>query len=107
MWVHSADTSKGLHVADANLYNIARCTAFVKPAHSVESQVDEGLGFSPFNDRSREMNLERIGVLLVEDNPGDARLFKELLRDAGANNLRMVQVNRLAAALDRLNCDSF
>ena len=53
------------------------------------------------------MNLERIGVLLVEDNPGDARLLKELLRDAGANHLRMVQVDRLAAALDRLDCDSF
>ena len=30
------------------------------------------------------MNLEGIHVLLVEDNPGDARLFLELVRDTGA-----------------------
>jgi hypothetical protein len=53
------------------------------------------------------MNLDGIRVLLVEDNPGDARLFTELLRNAGASHLRMVQVDRLAAALDRLNRDSF
>ena len=53
------------------------------------------------------MNLDGIRVLLVEDNPGDARLFTELLRDAGASHLRMVQVDRLSAALDRLNRDSF
>ena len=53
------------------------------------------------------MNLDGIRVLLVEDNPGDARLFTELLRDAGANHLKMVQVDRLSAALDRLNCDCF
>src|SRR5271170_1966721 len=53
------------------------------------------------------MNLDGIRVLLVEDNPGDARLFTELLRNAGASHLKMVQVDRLAAALDRLNRDSF
>ena len=53
------------------------------------------------------MNLDGIRVLLVEDNPGDARLFTELLRGAGASDLKMVQVDRLAAALDRLNRDPF
>jgi two-component system cell cycle sensor histidine kinase/response regulator CckA len=53
------------------------------------------------------MNLDGIRVLLVEDNPGDARLFTELLRSAGAGHLRMVQVDRLAAALDCLKRDSF
>ncbi len=53
------------------------------------------------------MNLDGIRVLLVEDNPGDARLFTELLRDAGASQLRMVQVDRLAAALDRLKREPF
>lgn len=56
---------------------------------------------------SRLMNLDGIRVLLVEDNPGDARLFTELLRDAGASQLRMVQVDRLAAALDRLKREPF
>jgi two-component system cell cycle sensor histidine kinase/response regulator CckA len=53
------------------------------------------------------MNLDGIRVLLVEDNPGDARLFTELLRDAGASRLSMVHVDRLAVALDRLNRDPF
>jgi hypothetical protein len=53
------------------------------------------------------MNLDGIRVLLVEDNPGDARLFTEFLRDAGASHLRMVHVDRLAAALDRLTQDAF
>ena len=53
------------------------------------------------------MNLDGIRVLLVEDNPGDARLFTELLRGAGASDLKMVQVDRLSAALDRLNREPF
>jgi two-component system, cell cycle sensor histidine kinase and response regulator CckA len=53
------------------------------------------------------MNLDGIRVLLVEDNPGDARLFTELLRGAGASHLRLVQVDRLADAIDSLSRDSF
>jgi PAS domain S-box-containing protein len=53
------------------------------------------------------MNLDGIRVLLVEDNPGDARLFTELLRDANAEQLKVVQVDRLSAAVDRLNSESF
>jgi two-component system, cell cycle sensor histidine kinase and response regulator CckA len=53
------------------------------------------------------MNLDGIRVLLVEDNPGDARLFTELVRDAGAGQWNLVQVDRLSAALDRLRCDMF
>jgi PAS domain S-box-containing protein len=49
------------------------------------------------------MNLEGIHVLLVEDNPGDARLFLELVRDTGAGRLKLEHVTRLSAALDRLN----
>ena len=53
------------------------------------------------------MNLDGIRVLLVEDNPGYARLLTELLRDAGADHLKMVHVDRLAAAIERLDRDSF
>jgi PAS domain S-box-containing protein len=53
------------------------------------------------------MNLDGIRVLLVEDNPGDARLFTELLRDAGASNLTMVHVDRLSAAMDHMHGGSF
>jgi len=53
------------------------------------------------------MNLDGIRVLLVEDNPGDARLFSELVRDTGAGQWKMVHVDRLSAALDRLGRESF
>jgi PAS domain S-box-containing protein len=53
------------------------------------------------------MDLDGIRVLLVEDNPGDARLLKELLRDAGEHRLKMVHCDRLAAGLERLKHESF
>jgi two-component system, cell cycle sensor histidine kinase and response regulator CckA len=43
-----------------------------------------------------------IRVLLVEDNPGDARLILELLREASAYEFDMERVDGLEAALDRL-----
>ena len=73
----------------------------------VESGVDRRARAPPFAIASRPMNLDGIRVLLVEDNPGDARLFTELLRDAGADRLKMVHVDRLSAAIDHLNNDSF
>jgi two-component system, cell cycle sensor histidine kinase and response regulator CckA len=57
--------------------------------------------------RRDAMNLDGIRVLLVEDNPGDARLFQELVRDAGAGLWKLVQVSRLSAALDRLRVEPF
>ena len=53
------------------------------------------------------MNLEGIRVLLVEDNPGDARLFLELVRDTGAGRLKLEHVERLDAALERLSRERF
>jgi two-component system cell cycle sensor histidine kinase/response regulator CckA len=53
------------------------------------------------------MNLDGIRVLLVEDNPGDARLFTELVRDTGVGQLQLVTVDRLSAALDRLRREPF
>ncbi len=53
------------------------------------------------------MTLEGIHVLLVEDNPGDARLFLELVRDTGAGHLRLDHVDRLEKALARLKDDHF
>jgi len=38
-------------------------------------------------------------ILLVEDNPGDARLIRETLRDAGAHAFELRHADRLAAAL--------
>jgi two-component system, cell cycle sensor histidine kinase and response regulator CckA len=53
------------------------------------------------------MNLDGIRVLLVEDNPGDARLFSELVRDAGGGQWTLVQADRLSAALERMKREPF
>ncbi|MCU0610721.1 MAG: PAS domain S-box protein [Candidatus Eisenbacteria bacterium] len=46
------------------------------------------------------MDTVRIRLLLVEDNPGDARLVREILRDA--SDIQIEAVDRLSAALERL-----
>jgi two-component system, cell cycle sensor histidine kinase and response regulator CckA len=43
-----------------------------------------------------------IRVLLVEDNPGDARLILEMLKEAQADGFQLQRVDRLEAALQRL-----
>lgn len=53
------------------------------------------------------MNLEGIRALLVEDNPGDARLFFELVRETGAGYLKLEHVDRLDKALSRLSNEHF
>ena len=53
------------------------------------------------------MNLDGIRVLLVEDNPGDARLLAELIRDVRGGQWKLVQVERLSTALERLKSESF
>jgi len=53
------------------------------------------------------MDLDGIRALLVEDNPGDARLLQELVREAGAGHLRLELADRLAPALDRLRQEHF
>lgn len=53
------------------------------------------------------MNLDGIRVLLVEDNPADARLFTELVRDTGAGLWKLVQADRLSTALERLKREPF
>ncbi len=45
---------------------------------------------------------ERITVLLIEDNPGDAELIQVLLSDARQAEFQFIWVSRLADALDRL-----
>ena len=53
-----------------------------------------------------------ITVLLVEDNPGDARLIREELREversgAGSGAFALVYADRLAVALERLEAGNF
>ena len=49
------------------------------------------------------MSDEQLTVLLVEDNPGDARLIRESLTDAGGTNFDLQTADRLATALQRLS----
>lgn len=56
------------------------------------------------------MNMERsapLQVLLVEDNPGDARLVSEALADAGAGQFALTHVDNLAGGLALLEQRSF
>lgn len=52
-------------------------------------------------------NGREIKVLLIEDNPGDARLVEEKLREATNGNFRLYHVQRLEEALQHLKENSF
>ncbi|MBU0987232.1 MAG: PAS domain S-box protein, partial [Proteobacteria bacterium] len=48
------------------------------------------------------MNPEPINILLIEDNPGDARLIRELLTEAGTAMFTLEWVDQLSTGLKRL-----
>jgi two-component system cell cycle response regulator len=48
------------------------------------------------------VSAKRLNILLVEDNPGDARLFKEALEEPDAPDCVLLHCTSLAQALDRL-----
>jgi PAS domain S-box-containing protein len=50
---------------------------------------------------------ENIKVLLIEDNPGDARLVKEMLGTGGANKFKLEHVTRISQGLIRLRQENF
>jgi signal transduction histidine kinase len=53
------------------------------------------------------MNAEPTKILLVEDNPGDARLLREALRDVRDAQIELAHVGRLDEALGRLKEEQF
>lgn len=53
------------------------------------------------------MSDDTIKVLLVEDNPGDARLLREFLREPGGTAFDLVHVDRLGPALDLIAAEPF
>src|SRR5258708_346495 len=53
------------------------------------------------------MNLEDTRVLLVEDNPADARFLREEIADVGAGGVRLTHVSRLEDALRKLDAEDF
>jgi diguanylate cyclase (GGDEF)-like protein/PAS domain S-box-containing protein len=46
-------------------------------------------------------------LLLVEDNPGDARLLREMLNEAGEHNTRMTQAESMSEAEKELRAGTF
>src|SRR4030067_1148966 len=50
---------------------------------------------------------EIIKILLIEDNPGDARLVKEMLIEGGINHHNMKHVDRIGQGLALLAEESF
>ncbi len=48
------------------------------------------------------MDTKLIKVLLIEDNPGDARLIREMIAEAGRANFKVEWVDRLTQGLERL-----
>jgi DNA-binding NtrC family response regulator len=49
----------------------------------------------------------QLRVLLVEDNPGDARLLREALREVNASFLHLDHVEQLSEARDRIQAESY
>ncbi len=53
------------------------------------------------------MDTPLIKILLIEDNPGDARLLQELLIEARSTRFELTQVERLNQGLEQLQNQSF
>lgn len=53
------------------------------------------------------MSLDQIHVLLVEDNPGDARLLREAVKDAAGISISLTHEETLARGLKRLDDEPF
>jgi sigma-B regulation protein RsbU (phosphoserine phosphatase) len=51
---------------------------------------------------ARPIEVERVKALLIEDNPGDARLIRLMLDEAGGEWFEVEEVDRLGPALERL-----
>ncbi len=52
------------------------------------------------------MSVERLRILLIEDNPGDARLISEIISETGSG-FELVWVNRVALGEERLTQERF
>jgi diguanylate cyclase (GGDEF)-like protein len=48
------------------------------------------------------MNLKPINIMLVEDNPGDARLIQELLKDVGESMFTLTHVDRVSEGVQHI-----
>ena len=53
------------------------------------------------------MNNKKIKILLIEDNPGDARLVREVLAEARPAQFDLVHIEKLNEAIKLLSEDRF
>lgn len=53
------------------------------------------------------MSNELLRILLVEDNPGDARLVAEALKESGEQQYELIHVERFQDAVDKLKAGDF
>lgn len=58
-------------------------------------------------ENSKRDSAPKFKILLIEDNPGDARLIKETLEEAIPAQFEITNVQRLAGALKRLKVEKF
>ena len=54
-----------------------------------------------------EYNDNLIKILLIEDDPGDARLIQEMIKDIGSEKFTLFHVQTLKDGLDKLNEENF
>lgn len=54
-----------------------------------------------------EIKEKRFKILLIEDNPGDVRLIREMLKEAGADLFELKYVDRLSLGLEFLKEEDF
>lgn len=53
------------------------------------------------------MEMERIRILLVEDNAGDARLVQEMLEERGSAQFKLTHATRLKMAINHINEEDY
>lgn len=53
------------------------------------------------------MSENSVKILLIEDDPAEARLLHEVLKSFNLQSFSLVHVNRLQAALEKLECDRY
>jgi len=52
------------------------------------------------------MDRDTVSILLVEDNPGDVRLIREFLNEAGVNKAALITAATLARGIELLDCST-
>lgn len=62
---------------------------------------------APAAQRDEPQRLTAVRVLLIEDNPADARLVREMFLELGADRFELEHADRMTAGLTRLERQSF